>query len=29
MTPDWLAYLLKWIFFAAWFLMIFDGLGRL
>jgi len=29
MTPNWLAYLLKAVFFYLWFLMMFDGLGRL
>jgi len=29
MSPDWLAYLLKWVFFALWFAFMFDGLSRL
>jgi len=29
MTPDWFAHLLKWMFMAMWFLIMFDGLGRL
>ena len=29
MTPDWFAYLMKWLFFALWFALMFDWLGRI
>ena len=29
MTDDWVANLMWWVFFVLWFMMMFDGLGRL